>query len=678
MNRKFIDLVRKNKIAPPTKPGFSADKWKKSWEKVCEKTDECRSVYEAGLVFGEIFSEYRRLLAELYSYVPDTTNERLLRLFVAITNHDREVLFRTAVAQIRNNLPASSYSQIVSNNALGNELTIEEVEHACVDGLSKAIYSAVNRIRNGEEIEGKKKFMDEIDFVMKESVISQFYGFLEDYWAAILWRGYHFEFKDCDNRKILIKQPCTSEETSLEISQFRKLRLSSQGIPYLNDPEVLQYFDLDRCMYPKKEGRKKKVLARALGREPNEIRILNANFRFKSIFLKEEFPEYYFSGLVNSSFTLNDVLEVYRCLILYAHKCVSKYPKNDAITSFNKACEFCHTIGRNELVSGLNAATGIPRVKLEDILNFLTFDGSSRKDMWANPLISADGEFLIASSVLLTPTIMRSFEHWIVEAGFDLGDKGTKYESNSLKELSTIIKDCDFSEIVSKPYSKRFKFSNQEEEIDLLIKVGSKILVGEIKSIVTTDSPISSYRTLSTLKKAARQAVRKVEFVKNNCLGVFAEAGWSFSDGIDYEYIPLILNSSGVYVGLEVDGVPVVDFRILGAYFSSPVVPLISSQGGNGSTVHFAYYELYSNKNEFEKNISIYLSNPPQINDSSDDFSYKSFELPALTEKLPDIVFERLVYKSASAKERVDRLSEFPLIKSEDYDEFMKENHILM
>lgn len=390
MSRKFIDLVRENIAIPPTKVGFSEDKWNKSWEGNCEKTDECKSVYEAGLVFGAIFSELRRLLEELYNDIPNTTNERLLRSFVAITNHDREVLFRIAVAQLHKNLPGSAYSQIVSNNVLGNELTIEEVEHACVDGISKAIYSAVNRIKNKQEIKSNKERLGEIKFVLKESIISQFYGFVEDYWRAILWRGYHFGYMDSDKTRILIKQPFSSEETSLEISQIRKLRLSSQSIPFLNDPNYLQYFDLDRCMYPKKEGRKRKVLARVLGREPNEIRIINASFRFKSTFLSGEFPDYYFSELVNDVFTLNEVLNVYRCLILYAHKCISKYPLNDAITSFNKACEFCHTVGRNELISGLNAATEISRIKLEGILDFLTFDGSSRKDIWANPLILAD------------------------------------------------------------------------------------------------------------------------------------------------------------------------------------------------------------------------------------------------------------------------------------------------
>lgn len=678
MSRKFIDLVRENKVTPPTKGGFSEDKWNKSWEGVCEKTDECESVYEAGLVFGAIFSELRRLLGELYKYIPNTTNKRLLRSFVAITNHDREVLFRTAMDQLHKDLPGSPYAQIFSNNVLGNEVTIEEVEHACVDGISKAIYSAVNRIKNGEEIKSNREQLEEIEFVLKESIISQFYGFIEDYWSAILWRGYHFGYVDSDKRKVLVKQPCSNEEISLEISQNRKLRLSSQSIPFLNDPSNLQCFDLDRCMYPKKEGRKKKVLARVMGREPDNIRLTNANFRFKSTFLSDEFPDYYFSEPVNDVFTLGEVLNVYRCLILYAHKCASKYPLNDAITSFNKACEFCHKVGRNELISGLNAATDLSRIRLEGILDFLTFDGSNKKDIWANPLVLVDQEFLIASSVLGSPIIMRSFEHWVVQAGFDLGDKGAEYESNSLNELSSVLQGCEFSKILSKPYSKRFKIKAQEEEIDLLIKIGNTILVGEIKSIVTTDSPISSYRTLSTLQKAANQAARKLQFVKNNNREVFSKVGWSFSDGVEYKYIPVILNSSGIYVGLKIDSVPIVDFRILGAYFSSPIIPLISSSLGNGPIKHFAYYQLYSNENEFEDNLSSYLNSPPQLNDSSDDFSYRSMELPALTENMPGIVFERLTYQSAPAKKRVDKISVFPLIKSDEYEDFINEKHILM
>jgi hypothetical protein len=678
MKRKLIDLVRKNKVTPPTKYGFTEDKWRTSWETDCEKTDACKSIYEAGLAFGSIFAELRKLLVDHYDNAPKTSNVRLLRSFVAITNHDREVLFRTAVAQLCKESAGSSYSKIVSNNVLGNELTIDEVAHSCVDGISKAIYFSVDRIKKGNEIESSDGHLSEIDFVLIECLISQIYSFSEDYWAAIIWRGYHFEYINGNKKRILIKQPLSNEETSLEISQIRKLKLSAQGIPFLNDPEILQYFDLDRCIYPKKEGRRKKVSTRVLGRESKEIRMANANFRYVCAFLSDEFPDYYFSEVVNGGFTLNDVLNVYRCLMLYAHKCVSKYPNNDSITSFNKACEFCHTVGRNELITGLNAATQISRTKLSDILDFLTFDVGNKKDIWANPILLADGEFLIASSVLVSPNVIRSFEHWIVQAGFDLSDKGTEYESNSLNKLSSALQQCRFSEIVSKPYSKRFKFTTQEEEIDLLIKVGNTVLVGEIKSIVTTDSPISSCRTLSTLRKAAKQAARKVDFVRNHSREIFSEAGWNFLDDIEYQCIPIVLNSSSIYVGLKIDSVPVVDFRILNAYFSSSIIPLVSSPDESGSLINLAYYELYSNEIEFEENLPVYLNAPPQINDSSEDFSYKSFELPAINENIPSIVFESLVYQGALVQDRVDRASYFPLKKSDEYEDFIKKMHMLM
>jgi len=53
-------------------------------------------------------------------------------------------------------------------------------------------------------------------------------------------------------------------------------------------------------------------------------------------------------------------------------------------------------------------------------------------------------------------------------------------------------------------------------------------------------------------------------------------------------------------------------------------------------------------------------------------------ELPALNENMPSIVLERLVYQSASAKERADRMSVFPLIKSDEYEEFINKQHVLV
>ena len=237
--------------------------------------------------------------------------------------------------------------------------------------------------------------------------------------------------------------------------------------------------------------------------------------------------------------------------------------------------------------------------------------------------------------------------------------------NSALAENPTIL---DFDNAVS----RRIKLTNAEEEIDLILRIGNLILIGEAKSIVTTDSPISNYRTIETLKHAAAQVRRKTEFVQSNLEAIFKKLNWGYDGNTEYEFASCIINSGRMYVGFDIEGIPVCDEKVLLKYFQESEVPIASIFDENRETKHLAWITLYSNFDELKNNLSTYLSNPPQIFERKEHLEYKTITLPYQTEDSYKVEFKRFIPKEIAVKDRVEIDHPFPIGKIYNYDEEIK------
>ncbi|MEZ9795359.1 hypothetical protein AB4283_24740, partial [Vibrio splendidus] len=80
-----------------------------------------------------------------------------------------------------------------------------------------------------------------------------------------------------------------------------------------------------------------------------------------------------------------------------------------------------------------------------------------------------------------------------------------------------------------------------------------------------------------TLKKASNQVIRKTKFLERNLKDVFDKLNWNYQCDNEYKFVRVIINSGRMYVGFNVDGVPVCDEKVLLRYFTSDTIPLLSS-----------------------------------------------------------------------------------------------------
>lgn len=676
MSDSFKKKVRNGQVKSPVQREFKLNNWQKAWDETVDLSDSCEQLFNAGKVFHSILDELRTALTKLYAKSPKVKNETLLMAYIAISNRDREILCKSNQARPVNG--KNIFSRTISNNAVNNEITLQEVADGCVDGLQKAIFYCVNRIKKQESFSSPYGEIEIVDFITVEANISQIYNMCENYWQAILWGDYSFNITDEGNKLYNVQQLKTAFEISYEASQIRRSRLSAQSAMIASRKNISHFFDDDSYLCIKKSGRKKQLKKSSIKDADDMIRYFNSNFRTQELFLIDEFPEELLKA-VKSGFCIKETLNIFRLLVLLSHTYSEKYPDNDGFQNINKLNEFCPKFKKTEFINGISSATGYSFKKTKQILEFLEFDGAVSRDLWCHPVISIDDKYAILTSSLVTPSIVRVVEHWLVELEIEMQDKGLQFEQTIIDEVNASVAQNQFVDDYNECASKRFKLKNGEEEIDLLLRIGNLIVLGEAKSIVTTDSPISQYRTVETLRKASDQAKRKSQFVLDNTEEIFERLGWEYTAQEEYKVTCCILNSSRIFAGLTIDDVPVCDKGILTRYFSDNLFPIISRfNDDNTGEIHLAWYELYSNSNELVQNFEKYLRSPPQIAEISDDFEYKSISIPCRDEDSYKLLYTRLVPKDTPIMERISKRSVFPIHTVDDIEKHIDEMDIFM
>lgn len=662
----FKQAIINKLVKGPTQRDYSVDKWTAAWLKTGDDSKEGFALFEAGLAFFKVFGDLRDILGTLYrEHAPNVSNEELLKNYCAISNRDRSVASKHAM-DLSNATSKNVFSMTIDTNVMSNELTVQEVMVGCVDAFQKAISTCADRIIKGENLVPGNDPMDPLDFIRHESFLAQLYQNYEDLWMALVWGDYTFSWVDKKNNVAEIEQQKTESEIAFKVCQMRKERFGSDVVTYID--KYLSLFANDNFVQVIGAGKQRKFkVSKISGSKEHEH--TNAMFQISSQLAMNYFPNSMLeSRSVSSKINVKEILDVFRIMSLIANSFMDKFPDDDSAFTPKKLQVFCPTLGVTELCIAISKALDIEFSKAQSILTFLTYQ-QPRDDLWAHPLLKTqNGKICLLASALVTPNLLRTIEHWLVKLEIELDQKGYHYEGNIIESLNELAGRNRLIVDFDKAVSKRFKLPGGEEEIDLLMRIGDVILLGEAKSIVTTDSPISYFNTQRTLKYAAEQALRKRKFVEANFNDIKSTLNWKFEVTEPLKIVPLVLNSNKMLVGFSIDNVPVCDEAILTAYFKGPEFPMFSAVARN-KVEHYAWFNVYSDFLEFQNNLELYLKNPPQILDDIDSFISKKVTIPSIEEQFLSLTYSRLVPRDISHKERLEKKYTFKLNVVPDIEE---------
>jgi hypothetical protein len=654
----FVEKIKKGQLSPPIKREFREKKWRKEWEEVKNiATIRDFKVYETGLMINSLLNEIREALRKLYKQVPKTSYEKLILAYVALSNRDIKI-------------GLTSSDNLSTMNSIGGKLSIQEVVHGCVDGLQLAIRMCQQNIDNGISIKPSNNALNIMTFIRRESALSNLYALYEHIWQCVFWSDYDVNELTKKDKIFSISQPATAFEFAFENSINRKERLSSQKIMISSSPKIQQIFLKDKFVVIKRKNKKRIAKMTPVNGSGDELITYNTQWQCGRFDLLKYYPQEWFTKDYGHGFCVNEALEVMRCLMLMSNKLLNDLPTDNSAHNINKLLEFCPKVQAFSLTLALRQATNISTSKILKILDFITTTSLPTNDLWCRPLIKTkNNEYAILVSALASPAITRIAERWFVAFGIDLQEKGYTYEKTTINLLNEHLEQNEFINDYNKGVSKRIKLNTGEEEFDLLARIDDMIIIGECKSIVTTDSEISKFRTAEILQHAGEQVDRKSIFLKNNIEQIFERLGWAFDISKKYTFAKCIINSSQIFVGYKFNGIPVIDEKILKAYFESKENRFLSIPTDNGNMKDIAWYQLYTNLKELKDNFLTYLNFPPQLNECEESFNYSEIKIPYITTNSFKLVQRRFLLKQVGLLDKINKKHKFPLIISKDYEE---------
>jgi hypothetical protein len=193
-------------------------------------------------------------------------------------------------------------------------------------------------------------------------------------------------------------------------------------------------------------------------------------------------------------------------------------------------------------------------------------------------------------------------------------------------------------EIVRHPFTLRD--DDVAEEIDLVARIGSTVIIGEIKCSIQPTEPIEVHRYFrDRLLSGAVQAARKADFVGANFAAFASQAGFTDISGETANIVPLVLTNLTLGVGRSFHGVPIVDYWILRRFIAEGVVIHNAFLGRNGEFVEGQEEQLYSSAEEAETAFKEYINDPPQLRTYKAQLDLEPMPIASVSEDHKPAVF---------------------------------------
>lgn len=676
----FRDMLRSKKLKSPTDRGFDLKKWSKAWETVAN--DDEKNIFEAGISFNKLLSDIRNLTEDLYKEkFPGVSLNRMLELYCCVSNRDIAIASKSLREGLTNG--SNIHGLLLDNNPAGNPLSGEEIFVGAVDGYQPAIRSCLYKLKTGSDILVGEKKTTPVDFIRHEAMLSNLYTSYEQYFQALVWGDYTYSREDC---KIIIQQQPSNKELALEVSNLRKSRSQIAHALSTSQPDAIKLFH-GKDNYIKVNFIKThevKFVITPIKKASLRLQAENASLFLNSADALESFPKELTNKHVDGcSFSLKEALTALRHLSLIAKQFAHHNTQHDSdIFSTNQMLRYLAQVNRRDLISAISRVTKISNSKAREIIDFITFSGEPKQDLWSHPLIETrKGKLSFILGAAASPIMQRVLEHWLAEcfSNDDIKEKGKTHEEAVSKSINEIISSNKLITDYSPCVSTTVNLNGKKEEIDLLVRIGSIILVGELKSIFTSDNPRSHFRAFEKLEFGAGQAKRKAIFIQDNLSSVFSQINWPFDSTKEYKVLPIIISNNKIFSGFPIEEVPLVDELILRNYLRRNTFPLVSYYDPEiQSTVHAAVYRLYDSFEQLQENLKKYLLLPPVIEGESENFTSKLTQIPGTSLEHQTIEFSRLVYNDLMDNSiKLEKKTNFPIEKSPEHDSVVSAFHMV-
>lgn len=615
---KFVTLVRKEKLKGPLRREFDAKQWSAEFTSIGEDNHD-QGLHEAGLLIHQKATDLRARVRFAYSTEHAPTTK--LRALVAMSNHfalDTERRAHEKLAQIDGQYTQFDVLTLKLQLPVGAQFSPDEILQGIADGCQIPIRETLTK---ADLLESQPKFATvNWDDVWGDVNLGVLYGHLESLWDDCLWNGYSPRDQGAGSTiRFTVNDPEWSRRFTA--SQLRRASLSMGFLMMAHNlnasgklPDLGRLAGVRRVKEIRKEGRKQVIVFVPVHVEDGSndeaaIVRLYASETFYRDLLDEKQSRLggaTLDHLLSAWMVVTQVGKVMREPLHLVEP--GKRPTHAWLPAFAPLLQ------RNALITALTKELPVDLAATTALVEFLTYRGRATQEIWAQPLVPVSDAAVTPVFAALGAEPSRLLDVWLRQLGVDLGRRGPAFEHHVRSELLQLISASALKPIAA-VLERPFAFKPgviRAEEMDLVLRVGDVIVVGEVKCVLIPTEAKQRATHRNVLVGAASQVERKVAAAiahPDTFRQQLLDQGMVIPD--NFRLIPVVVSNSAIHVGFPINGVPVVDLHILEVYFTGSFTDTVMTL--KEPDQHVRTHRIYTEPAEAPQVLESYLQAPPQM-----------------------------------------------------------------
>ncbi|SDH78150.1 hypothetical protein SAMN04487926_1088 [Paraburkholderia steynii] len=630
---EFLKAVRSGAIAGPRRSKFKADKWKNAFDGFVDSDDEDQALYDAGLVIHAKLENIRARLK--LSTTPKLKAVEKTRAFVAAANHGFLVTqskTRDAFERVGERFagrgaegfrPDEVFAEIKLELPGGFDWSPNEIVESLVEGIEVPVRFALSK---NPDLSGNPRMAHVTwEDIQLELNLGIMYRHTEDLWDECLWNSYEVmstklgkvffpievDVKRAQAIGIARRTSLWAGFTFMMLAQYRQLMARGATARIRDIRDV------------RKDGKRQLISVAKPGEgDPAMQESLAVLHGLASEPYYEKITEVKLPTL--EGVTLSDVLDAWAVVSRIASiqlealtKAEKEVDQDEDQAAHKWLPAFVPVLQVDALVQALLLSADIPPVKGRRIIEFFTFKGEAGQELWDCPLVPIGPRTVSpVFPAIITPNLRRLVDVWMRRGGIDLEVRGAPFEAHIRHVAQRSIAQ---SEILANtaaviPHGYKLKPSaGRDEEIDLVVIIGSTVILGESKCILEPTEAKGFAMHRHTVFHAAEQAQRKAQALRDN-RAQFVSDVQRLGIPLDEKFtvVPIIVVSTSTHVGVPANGVPVVDEYILAKFLVGELEDA-AVDGASLEVLRAVKQVFYNDVADAESKAAEYFSLPPQV-----------------------------------------------------------------
>lgn len=568
----FSDRVRKGDIPGPNIRTFDPAVWQLALHDAGQEGE--MDLVRAGLWFGAELRKRWDALGPLGMCRMSTG--ALTRHIGGVANlmhlHSEALIQKAALEVDPTTLPSGSLAQ----RRLGDgpkAATADMIRTSSIDTMGKfAAFARSSTVAGGSAAAVSDGGLKAAGLLFEDIYL------LEFLWGQVLWSGWRMHQESLRTR--FTRPDPDSLGVSLTVSEFRRDQLFAEFYATFSLEWQRPGTTLPLAWKVQTRTVGSGISFRASRAGPGEVS-LPATYALRELLSATELAPYIDEPLPllgDPPISLNDLLLAWELLALAADGLCRALIRRGRKAS---VLGYAPTVRLSELETLLEP-TGWSPAKRTAVIRFFVFEGPSLDGLWARPLLYVgSGRVVPVLTPLSCPNLLRSAELWITAGAGEqfFKRRGTEAEVKIRESLARSVSEGGLR--VNTYVSRNDwapKIAGAKRDIDLLLRIGHTVFVGEMKLKKHPVSAAEIGRHAAEFAHAADQLDIRLEWMRRNKTILAEQAGFD-GDPEDLNLQGFVLTGTPFGSGTRAGSYPVVDIDSLEFFFQQqPFV--VSAVGG--------------------------------------------------------------------------------------------------